>query len=272
MINVMSMDELHNIKGNNYIVLRFNGLYGDMLHGSCKFQYILERHPSTPWIIVHSYADLNRVKTGADLLSYWYDVGKLKYYIHDNTPASGRISPRVIRRLRDIGIPNSRIFDCYVFQPRPRIITHPNLGISIPSEKDPKKAVIFRYSGWHTHFPKRNRPIEEWVKIERALLDKGYDVHLLGYDDVMPNPNNLNDLRRKMTVRDVLNFTKDASICITTTTFLYVWTQFVCPTAVLSEKADIKGLKAHWKLHPNMRVFNIEGNYLPKLEHFIECV
>ena len=129
--------------------------------------------------------------------------------------------------------------------------------------------MIFRYSGYHKHCPKRNRPYEEWKQIEENLLSKGYIVYLLGKDDTMPLTEGVIDLRNTMNVLEVLDFSKDASICISTTTFIYVWQQFVCPTYVFADPCDVNTLNKIWKLNENLRVLDAGQNYMPYLKSCI---
>lgn len=272
-MKLQHLSEISKIEPGEYVVVRVNGLYGDLLHATCKFQYIHNKYPNANWIMIHSYGIAERVETCVDLLKSWIDSDKLKYYFYDHYTKSSPLQPYVRNKLNGVGITNDRIFDCFVFQGKPPLITAPFLGIDIPQQKDKNKAVIFRYSGWHGHFPARNRPIEEWTRIEQHLLKKGYTVHLLGKDDPLPNPNRVIDHRGQFTIREGLDFAKDASICITTTTFFYVWMQFVCPTMVLSEGGDVPNLNRYWKLHPNMQVVNINSpTYLNQVINFIDHV
>ncbi len=259
---------------NNYIVVRFNGLFGDTLHATCKFKHFKKLYPNNKWIILHEYGERERVKQCMPFFQHLYESGLLKYYFFNQYFHSGRIRREIRQTLNySIKIPNYKICDGYVFQTKPKEMAPPDINIEIPKDKDPKKAVILRRSAWHGHFPERNRPIHEWMKIEKKLLDCGYTVYLLGYDDPLDNPNNLIDLRKQMSVYDVLKFVKDASICITTTTFLYVWTQFICPTFVLSAHGDIPNLKMHWKLTNYMTIMNVQRkDYLNSLFNYINIV
>ena len=272
-MKLQDVSELSNIDTTNCIVIRISGLYGDLLHASTRFQGILQRYPNANWIIIHSYAIKERVETCLELFKTWEIAGRLKYYLYDHYTRSSGMQSAIRSKLNSIGISDDKIFDCFVFQRKPSIITPPNIGINIPPEKNPNKAIIFRYSGWHRHFPKRNRPIEEWNQIEQYLLKSGYIVHLLGYDDILPVNNNITDWRKKFTIRECLDFSKDASICITTTTFLYVWMQFICPTMVLCDAGDVQGLNRYWKLNSNMRIANVNmPSYLNQTFTFIDSV
>lgn len=270
-MELLPIDEIHNIPKDDYIAIRFVGLYGDTLHAACKFNYILQLYPNNPWIFVHNYGSFERVQGCVDLLSYWEHCGRLKYYFHDPDGRPGRIRPTLLNRLRSIGIRNEKIFDGLVFQRKPNLITQPAIGVEIPDKKDNNKVIIFRKSGWHGHFPRRNRPYSEWKLIEEKLLSLGYNVFLLGLDDDLPLTNGVIDLRGKFTVKQLLDFSKDSSFCITTTTFLYVWTQFVCPTLVLTESGDMNGLNVFWKLTNNMKLINVDDSkFIHKILTYID--
>ena len=271
----MQIRELNEIKDlkldSNYVVLRFNGLFGDVLHGMCRLYYILQKYPGLPWIILQDYPDKERVKDASELFKIWIDNKQIKYYFYNANGQAGRIRPETIKILRDAGIDDRKILDCYVFQRKCKHFGLPAVGVNIPNIKEKNKAVIFRYSGYHGHYFNRNRPLEEWIKIEKCLMDFGYNVYLLGKDDNMPNPNNLIDLRNKFTVREVLEFSSNAQICISVTTFLYVWTQFICPTLILSERGDIPALNSYWKLTDNLEICDIDNpNYFQQIFEFIE--
>lgn len=268
-MELLTFDRLDLVQPGDYVVIRFNGLFGDILHGMCRIQPILNSYPNHKWIIVHDYLSFDRVKVAMDLLSYWIDNGKIAYYFHYKNTNSARIPKDCSEKLNARGIPNDRIFDMYVFQNKPDIITLPQLGIEIPL-KQPKKAVIFRYSGYHRHYPKRNRPEGEWSEIEKMLLNAGFTVYLLGKDDSMGNSNNVVDLRGTQTIKEVLEFSSNAQVCITVTTFLYLWQQFLCPTAVLADGADVITLRNYWQLHSNLDIINAtDSTYLQAVGNFV---
>ncbi len=262
-----------------YVALHITGLFGDIIHASTRFKYILNKYPEHPWIIFHSYpvphCALSRIQIAyRSLLKYLFEDGRIEYYFystHGRPGSHGYQIPEIMNALKYTRAYPDRYFDCVITNPKTPNMDVPYLGIEIPKDKDPKKAVILRRSTWHKHFPQRNRPMSEWFQIEKKLLEHGYTVYLVGVDDDYSNPNNLIDYRRKFNVRDVLDFTKDASICITPATFLYVWTQFICPTAVLSDRRDVNNLNTNWKLNNNMYVFDTSlNNYMKLLIDFIK--
>lgn len=258
---------------NDYIVVRINGLFGDTLHAACKFNYFKKLYPRNNWIIIHEYGQFDRVEQCLPFFRHLYESGLLKYYFFNKYFGSSRITRELRQLLNSLKIPNYKICDGYVFQTKPKILTYPDINVQIPEKKDPKKAIIFRRSAWHGHFPERNRPYSEWYKIEKKLLECGYTVYLLGYDDDMNVTDGVVDLRKKMKVHEILEFAKDASICITTTTFLYVWTQFICPTFILSAPGDIPNLRMHWKLTNYMTPLNIaRSDYLKSLFNYINII
>lgn len=272
-MKVLPFEMIGSIISDDYVVLRFNGLFGDMLFGMCKLQHVLQMYPDNPWIVVHDYGSFDRVQAASEFFEYWFKLGRLKYYFYNYRATPGPIRSEDVDILLQHNIPKKQIFDCLVFQQKPRILTPPDIGISIPARKNKSKAVIFRYSGYHSHFFSRNRPVNEWELIEKKLLDSGYTVYLLGSDDIMSVSPNIIDLRNQFTVKEVLNFVKDAGICITVTTFLYIWTQFICPTAVLTAQDDEQNLNHFWKINPNMKTFSVETkSYLDDLYAFIDHV
>ena len=255
-------------KSLNYVMLRISGLYGDSIHSSSKFREVIKRYPEYHWIIMHTYHLEDRARDCyEDLFKYWTDNGRLKYWIYHNEGVCWNDNSKFISYAKRMGIKENRIIDLFVGNPQIKNTTPPHFGIDIPIKKDPNKAVIFRKSSFHNHYPGRNRPYEEWKIIEEKLLSLGYDVYLLGHnEDEMPVTEDVIDLRRKFKIREVLDFTKDASLCITTTTFLYVWTQFVCPTYVLSEEGDFHNLNTNWRLTNDMEVINVSNRgYLNNL-------
>jgi len=264
-LNIGKSDDID--KSFKYVVLRINGLFGDALHGACKLQWVLNNFPPEyKWIMIHTYGSEERSRKCYDLFSYWFDIGKMKYWFHHPDGGSYPVGNRFSNFMKKINTPMDRLIDLFVCQKKPSLITQPMLGIEIPEKKNLKKAVIFRKSAWHGHFPRRNRPYKEWEQIEGKLMSLGYDVHLFGLDDEMPITPGVIDHRRNYEIKDILKNTADASICITTTTFLYLWTQFVCPTFVITEGGDVHGLTQFWKLHENMRLVNIDrSNFLMEL-------
>ena len=264
---------------DEYVSLHLTGLFGDIIHASTRFEYILNQYPNYKWIIFHSYPvqhrALGRIKIAyRNLLKPLVDNNILKYYFYSTFGRPGQHGyqiPEIISAVKFSKAYPDRYFDCVITNTKVPNMNSPYLGITIPEQKDSTKAVILRKSTWHGHFPERNRPMLEWYKIEKKLLECGYTVYLLGVDDDYSNPNKLIDFRRKFGIRETLEFTKDASICITPATFLYVWTQFVCPTAVLSDSRDVNNLNTNWKLNNNMCVFDTSlENYMDVLFQFIE--
>jgi hypothetical protein len=38
-----------------------------------------------------------------------------------------------------------------------------------------------------------------------------------------------------------------------------VWTQFICPSYILTEAGDVHGLSTHWKLTDNLHLINVNN-------------
>lgn len=245
---------------SSYIVLRFRGLFGDILHGLSRIHDIIDNYPDNPKIIIHEYPDK---KKALDAVCLFESIPNVKYYIQTKQISAGfGIGGRLIEPLTNLGIPKEHIFDMDAFRGIKSTAKPPYVGIQIPEEKVNTKAVIFRYSGYHRHCWKRNRPFSEWSQIEQMLLDKGYTVYLLGKDDTMPVTDGVVDLRNRFTILELLAFTKDAEICISVTTFIYLWQQFVCDTYILSDPVDVSALTDTWKLNDNLHILDVDKDYL----------
>lgn len=249
---------------SSYIVLRFRGLFGDILHGMSRIHNIIEKYPDNPKIIIHEYPDKKRA---LDARCLFESIPNVKYYVQTKHLSAGfGMGSQLLIPLEKIGISKTQVFDLDVFKGLKADPKLPYIGINIPEQLDEKKAVIFRYSGYHGHCKKRNRPFSEWTQIEKKLLNADYTVYLLGKDDTMPVTKGVIDLRNKFTILELLDFTKDASMCICVTTFLYVWQQFICPTYTLSDPVDVIPLNKIWKLDDRLTVLNVDTNYLLGLD------
>ncbi len=245
-----------------YVCIRLTGLLGDTIHASTKFNYILDKYPDHRWIIIHSYPIQGNIEPKIrvvvdNLLSYWFDNGRIAHYFYDSSGRGGDIAcqiPEIMKAKKHLSedIP---FIDGAVNTKRYDNMTMPLLGI-LPKPQNSKKAIILRRSAWHSHFPKRNRSYMEWCRIEQELIRNRFEVSIIGIEDNFPNKNRCIDLRNQLSVRQVLEYTKDAAICITPATFLYVWTQFICPTLVLSDPNDVNNLNTNWKLSKNMKVYS----------------
>lgn len=278
-INVYTLHDLNVVKpSNDYVGIHLSGLIGDTIHASCRFKYIKERFPNQPWIIIHSYPNGTHCKTrvtelATNLMAYHFHNDTIAYYFCDSGGSGAspynRI-PAVVNAFKQLGIQQEKIIEC-VYNHHHINMSYPDLGIDILQEKDPKKAVIFRRSTWHSHFPSRNRPENEWLAIEQDLHNKGYDIYLFGLDDEMKTNDFVKDYRGKLSIYDILNMTANASICISVATFLYQWAQHICPTFVLSSHGDCNALNTAWKLNSNLHVINVDDpNYFPLLQSNIK--
>lgn len=282
-IVVRTFDELSLVdRTKQYSLIRLSGLFGDTIHASTRFDGILERNPNLKWIVIHSYpikpmqSSLSRIKIAAtNLMKYWFDTDRIAYYFADNSGGGGQPARSIAQVMNAVKFCKCQdtLYDCLFHNDRLKI-TRPNLGIPIPEQKNPKKAVILRRSGWHPHFMKRNRPYSEWSVIERELLDRGFDVYLLGtQEDSMQVTPKVIDYRGKLSVREILEFSADASICICVATFLDIWTQFICPTLVISDPGDVNSLRTIWRLNPLMEVYSAsDPNYLNLIREQINKV
>ena len=263
---------------SEHVGIRLSGLIGDTIHASTRFNYILEKFPDKRWLVIHSYPQPRfeeRIKGVAqELLQTFFKDGRIAYYFCSGAGKGGATYTsikEVTDAFRFCRIAPDRIFECLYKHPKLPKMDYPNLGIDLAVKKNPKKVVIFRYSGWHNHFPERNRPYSEWQKIEEFLLEKGYEVNLLGLDDKMPITPGVKDFRGYFKLRSLLDFCKDSAMCISVATFLYQWTQHICPTAVLSDARDCAALKGPWKLTNKLHVINVNNsNYLSDVFDLIQ--
>jgi hypothetical protein len=140
----------------------------------------------------------------------------------------------------------------------------PDLGFDLDRPKQ-QKAVLMRRSAWNAHYPERNRPVEEWSQIEARVLSLGYATFVVGIDDDMSLTPGVVDRRRSMPIRELLEFTTDASLVVSCTTFLPVFTQFVCPSLVICDPLDYESQIRNWKVTPDYRVYAAREGYLADL-------
>jgi ADP-heptose:LPS heptosyltransferase len=257
-MKLVDMNIQTNIEPGEYVGIYMQGLFGDTVYASCYFDHILRKYPNAKWIVVHAYMNAQRLELVFDLLRYHIEQGRIAHYFFYQAPCV----PMPQRAIDIFAQANVReTFDLLAYHAPHELRTVPNLGIPLDYPKDPKKAVICRYSGWHGHFIGRNRPKEEWDIIEAKLLEAGYDVYLTGYDDPYPIGPGIRDALY-MPVFETLDFAKDASLVITPLTFLYVFTQFTCKTLVISPPDHTAGQFDTWKITDKLVPINVDGTHI----------
>jgi hypothetical protein len=244
------------------------GLLGDVILASTYFDEIQRRYPGRRWIIVHSYRDPARVHAALDLLHPFLADGRIAAYVyhrlHDCVPMPAEID-RFFQRIRVEAVIQ------FMFSQMDRSgVTRPRLGIDLDRPKA-RKAVLMRRSTWNAHFPERNRPWVEWQHVEAAALDAGFDTYVVGVDDDMPITSGVIDKRHQTTPRSLLEFSADASLVVSCTTFLPVFTQFVCTSLVICDPRDYHAQLRSWRIDDRYVLF-AAANYLPKLVDAIRAM
>jgi len=252
----------------DYIGIKLQGLIGDTIRASTVFDMILEEFPDKKWLVIHAYTeDRRRINTVMDLLDEHIKSGRIAYFFLDNRGKPGKIQPYQENFFKEAGC--EKVYDLYILSEGflEYKSTKPRVSVDISDVKTiSNKAVILRHSGFHGHYPERNRSVEEWDIITQALLDEGYEVHLLGYDDIMPNNLNVVDHRKKFTILETLEFAKDAAISISVACFLPVFMQYLTKSLSLTAAADIHNLLYWWRYKENYIPINVEKeNYLERV-------
>jgi hypothetical protein len=76
---------------------------------------------------------------------------------------------------------------------------------------------------------------------------------------------NVLDRRGEMSVREVLDFTTDAALVVSCTTFIPVFTQYICPTLVICDPRDHEGQLRHWRMTDQYQLHPARDGYLARL-------
>ena len=241
----LTLDPALRVDGTGCVGLWIQGLIGDVILASTYFDEILRRHPDKNWILVHSYRDEARVHVVRDVLAPYFDSGRIREYVYHFLPSCLPMPSEVDRFFARSGV--AEVFE-FMFDKLDRArLSSPRLELDLDKLRR-RKAVVMRRSAWNAHFPERNRPYREWRQIEAALLGYGYETFVVGVEDEMPVTEGVIDRRHSMSVRQVLDFTTDASLVVSCTTFLPVFTQFVCPTLVICDRLDYENQITNWRV------------------------
>jgi hypothetical protein len=250
------------VDGRGCVGLWLQGLLGDVILASTYFDEILRQDPHRPWIIVHSYRDPARVHAVLDVLRPFFASQRIRGYFFHPLPSCMPMPAEVSRLFAHIGV--DRVVE-FMFDRLDRTrLTRPQLGIDLDRPRT-RKAILMRRSGWNAHFPARNRPVEEWRAIESTLLERGFEPYVVGVDDDMPVTAGVTDRRHSMSPREVLVFASDAGLVVSCTTFLPVFTQFVCPSLVICDPLDEENQRANWRITEHYRVHPARPGYLGAL-------
>lgn len=249
------------------IGLWLQGLLGDVILASTYFQHILDKYPDHKWIIVHSYKEEAKVPVVQQVLQPYFDNGRIIKYVWNYMPACYPMPKEVKDYFNSEGVDD--IIELMFANFNKDHLTKPRLEIAFSKPTDYKKAIMMRKSSWNPHFLERNRPYEEWERIEKTLVKYGFTPYLVGVEDDMPLACDESvDLRNSFTVRELLEFSADAAYCISCTTFLPVFTQFVCPTIVICDPRDEGNQQANWKLTDNYIIVPAGNKIEDRIEPF----
>jgi len=261
-MRVYPFSEHLEMDGSGCVGLWLQGLLGDVILASAYFDEIRRRYPGRRWIIVHSYREPGRVPAVLDVLRPFFADGRIWRYIYHPLPACVPM-PDEVRRLFErlhVDAVVELMFDRF---DRSRL-TRPSLGLNLDRARR-RKAVLMRRSAWNPHFPGRNRPYAEWRQIEERVLTAGYETHLVGIDDTMPLTPGVTDRRHTMSVRELLAFATDAGLVVSCTTFLPVFTQFVCQSLVICDPRDQENQVSNWRVTDRYVVSPARDGYLQEL-------
>jgi hypothetical protein len=249
----------------NTIGIKLQGLLGDTIRASTIFDSIVEQYPDHKWVVIHSYTGpTERLDDVREMMKPWFDNGRIYRYFIDNRGTPEELPEHHSMFFKECQCHD--VFDLLIITDKflsyeaskPTVYPPSKVGAS-----ESRKAVILRYSGFHDHFPERNRSVEEWDIMTQALLDAGYEVHLVGLDDEMPNNLDVVDHRGKLSVVETLQLANTASLCVSVASFLPVFTQASYKSLVLTAEGDMYNLERWWKYTDNYVPINVEvDNYL----------
>ena len=248
--------------GTGCVGLWLQGLIGDIILASTLFDEIRTRYPGRQWIIVHSYWNPARVEAVLELLKPFFADGRIRGYVYHHQPVCAPMPDDIAALFSKMGVDGVVQF---MFDDMDRSrLGRPDLGFDLARPKR-QKAILMRRSAWNPHFQERNRPYAEWQQIEAHVLAAGYETHVVGVDDEMDVSPGIVDRRHTMSLRELLEFTTDASLVVSCTTFLPVFTQFVCPSLVICDPRDYESQLKNWRVMDDYIVYAATSDYLPAL-------
>lgn len=95
-------------------------------------------------------------------------------------------------------------------------------------EPDRPTVALYRYSGWHPHFPERNLDQSRWDSIVSLLLEKGFRILLLGLDDPygVPKDDLIVNLIGKLTINQSLAVSRLADMFVGPISGLFHYARF----------------------------------------------
>lgn len=245
-------------EGKNVMALRIHGLFGDCIKASSVLSELIKEDPARKYVILISY---NNVKNGVlvrDLFSELISAGIIVGLFLNEYGIVGNISYPQFSFLQDLGCKN--IQDLYYFNSNgyKRKTGIAYLGFQNPQPK-PDKVALFRFSGFHQHVPKRHIPENEWLDIERHLLNLGLDINLYGYEDSMKtlvSPEK--DFRKKLTVLGTIKHASDSGLSISTTTYLPIYLHHFIPCLVFADPTDMYLINTMWRSNHNYQCIDTQ--------------
>jgi len=252
------------------IAVRTDGLLGDNIAASKAFLGIRASEGNLPLVIYSTYNhNPSRVCLIYDLFVELFHSKIIAKIIHSGRQ-HGPVTCAERHFLMKLGC--RRVYDCGPFEREFQGLdkTEPMLGHAIRNvwvnRKTPSdKVALLRWSGFHTHYPDRNRPLKEWQKIEDLLLDLGKQIILFGWDDPLPCSRNVIDLRRKLSPYETLWYMAQCDFLVSTVTFAPLFCQHYIPCLVLSDHRDVPNLKKRWNVSTRYEVFDVSSDYLGPL-------
>lgn len=251
---------------NNLVGVRIQGLLGD----SIKAASVISSLPEDRKVLISlAYPDIRRHPLVQNLFSHLLRSGRIVDILPSPRPGLGTIQPEEIQDLRSRGC--REIYDITVlsseFGSYPQ--TKPDLGL--PAREPIKGRVcLMRRSHFHDHFSLRNRPYQEWDRIEGYLVKAGFQPEILGLDDPMPNPHGLPDYRRLLTPLQTLERVMGSELVISLPTFVPVYSCQYRPTIVLSDPRDIPQLRDRWYAGGDVTLFDVTQPYIEPLLELIK--
>jgi len=252
------------------IAIRTDGLLGDNIIASTAFSQIRILEQDRPFIIYSTYHhNSTRILLLYDLFKELFDTNVIQLILHKGR-GHGPLQVNEKVFLKSLGCKS--VYDCAPWEEGFFSLRRslPMLGESMQKVWNSKASnlcnvALFRWSGFHTHYPMRNRPWHEWQVIERELLNLGYQIFLFGWDDPLPCGKEVIDLRRKLSVYETLKHMAQCRFLISTVTFAPLFCQYYIPCFVLSDTRDIPNLRKRWCVLSRYIIFDVSTNYLDDL-------
>ncbi len=250
---------------DDVIGMRIHGLLGDGVKASTIISRMIGNRK---FVVLYTYPDANRRGLVRDLFSGLVDKGHIIGLFFTTCDSVGEMLDVHRKFFSDLGIREVIDFSLGLEIKRETGVAY--LGFDNLPRKE-RKISLFRYSGFHKHYPGRHIPEGDWLAIEYFLLNRGFDVYLYGYDDVMAtNVLPSKDYRKRLTVLDTLKYSSDSSLVISTTTFFPLYHHHWIPCLVLCDGGDVPNLISWWRSNENYIVIDTRTDYKSYIFRYIE--